>query len=214
MPAKRKYTVKQSSDFLVLAGIFFFLGLWAIKDAWYPSEKTLKKHPQEIAIPFSAAGSVDEIYVAVGNAVDEDHLLVSLRKDRITVEFEAATNAYIQAKNAYSEKDLEARRAERDGAGEAAVEELIKTADDARAEMTARLKRVGELRRIMESMDVLSVTKGKVKEIPISVHDIVEADDTAAVIVPDDHFYLFNKSLAFFSGFAVILFLGIHYLGR
>ncbi|HEY5621631.1 MAG TPA: hypothetical protein VIR77_03435, partial [Pontiella sp.] len=192
MPAKRKYTVKQSSDFLVLAGIFFFLGLWAIKDAWYPSEKTLKKHPQEIVIPFTAAGSVDGIHVAVGDAVDEGQLLVNLRKDRIMVEFEAATNAYIQAKNVYTEMELEARRAERDGG--AAVAELKKSADDARAEMTAKLKQVGELRQSMESMDVLSVGKGKVKEIPIRMHDVVEADDEALVIVPDDDFYLFNKS--------------------
>ena len=68
MPVKRKYNIKGTNDFLVLALILFFLCLWAIKDAWYPSAKVLKKHPREVVAAFDARGSVGEILVDVGDA--------------------------------------------------------------------------------------------------------------------------------------------------
>ena len=214
MAAKRRYRIKHSNDFLVLAGIMFFLGIWAIRDAWYPSEKTLKKHPLETVVTFDADGSVDQIHVKEGDLLVEGQLLINLRKDRLMVEFDEATNVYAQAKSTYTANNLEARRAEKDGADEDAVAELIQRADEAKALMSEELQRVGQLRVALEAMDVISPGKGKVKKIYVSVYQPVKKGDRALAIDPQDHFYLFNKSLAVFCGFALTLFLGLHFLGR
>ena len=102
MPVKRKYHVKGTNDFIVLAGIFFFLCLWSIKDAWYPSEKVLKKHPLEIMVAAEASGMVEKVNVVAGDAVAEDMVLAQLRRDRIAVEFDEAKSTYTEAKKKHT----------------------------------------------------------------------------------------------------------------
>ena len=69
MPSKRRYHIKGTNDFIVLSAIFFFLCLWAVKDAWYPSAKVLKRHPLESVATFQAAGAVDKLHVAEGDPI-------------------------------------------------------------------------------------------------------------------------------------------------
>ena len=94
MPVKRKYHVKGTNDFIVLAGIFFFLCLWAIKDAWFPSEKVLKKHPLEVIVAAEVAGTVEKVHVKVGEPVAEDMVLATFRTDHISGELDEAKNTY------------------------------------------------------------------------------------------------------------------------
>ncbi|WP_372807571.1 hypothetical protein [Pontiella sp.] len=214
MPAKRKYNIKGTNDFLVLAGIFFFLCLWAIKDAWYPSDKVLKKHPREVAVAFEVAGAVASVNVAVGDSVSEKTLLASLRRDHIEADFEKAKNDYTSAKNQHSRMELAYKNAVNNGATDAGVAERKESVARTKASMDEALARVTELRKAMDLTELLSPSKGKVKEIMVQAHSMVEVGEPALLLDPKDHFYLFNKSLSIFSFFAFWIFLAIHILAR
>ncbi len=206
MPAKRKYNIKGTNDFLVLAAIFFFLCLWAIKDAWFPSDKVLKKHPSEITASFSVAGSVEKVHVRVGDSVGEKQLLAKLRSDRLSVEYEAAKETYTASKKAYAKMQHELKSG---GAADATAQlDVSKTA------MEEALEKVTALRISIDASELHAESKGVVKEVKVGPHSMVDAGEVALVIDPKDHFYLFNKSLAIFSFFAFWIFLAIHILAR
>ncbi len=202
MPSKRRYHIKGTNDFIVLSAIFFFLCLWAVKDAWYPSAKVLKRHPLESVATFQAAGAVDKLHVAEGDPITEDQLLASLRRDRLGVEMEEAKAAYTAARDAFYL--LRSKGDAADPAERVAAEER----------MNATLGKVNELKVQMDATDVLAPGKGVVKQIKVAPFTMVEKGDVACVIDPKDHFYLFNKSLAVFSFFAFWLFLALHVLAR
>ncbi|MDF7807280.1 efflux RND transporter periplasmic adaptor subunit [Pontiellaceae bacterium B12219] len=213
MPAKRSYNIKGTNDFLVLGVIFFFLCIWAIKDAWFPSDKVLKKHPLEMAVSFETAGSIDKIFVDEGDSVTEEQVIAKLRSDRMAVEYEAAKDAYTKAKNKYTMMTVAMKNA-KEGASEQGLAEIQERAAVAKKTMDESLAKVTELRVAMDSTELKSPTKGKVMEVMVGAHTLVEPGDVVLKIDPKDHFYLFNKSLAIFSFFAFWIFLAIHILAR
>lgn len=202
MPVKRKYHVKGTNDFIVLAGIFFFLCLWSVKDAWYPSEKVLKKHPLEIIVVAEAAGTIEKIMVGAGDPVAEDTVLAKLRSDRVFTEFEEAKKTYTEAKREHTRLNAASQ------SGDAVK---IATAQET---MDQALVKVEELRVALDSMEIKAPDKGEIKECYIAPLGLVEAGDHVFLIDPQDHFYLFNKSLAIFSFLLFWVFLAIHLLGR
>lgn len=202
MPVKRQYHVKGTNDFIVLAGIFFFLCLWSVKDAWYPSEKVMKKHPQEIIVKAETGGTVETVNVVKGDAVGEDMVLAILRSDQVVSEFEEAKKSYTEAKKKHALLNSSSESG-------AAVE--VAAAQEA---MDQALAKVDELRVVLDSMEIKALDKGEIKESYIATHSLVEAGDHAFLIDPQDHFYLFNKSLAIFSFILFWVFLAIHLLGR
>ena len=214
MPAKRRYNIKGTNDFLVLAGIFFFLCLWSVKDAWYPSPKVLKKHPLEVAISFEVAGAVEKVHVAVGDSIAEKQVLASLRRDRIEVEYGEAKTAYTAARKKHSMMDLASKNAVKNGASDDGIAGIDERLAVAKVAMGEALARVEGLRDAMDSSELLSPAKGEVKEVRILPHSMVEVGESVIVLDPKDHFFLFNKSLAIFSFFAFWIFLAIHILAR
>lgn len=214
MPAKRKYNIKGTNDFIVLAGIFFFLCLWAIKDAWYPSAKVEKKHPRAIEVAFEGGGSVEKVYVAKGDAIGEKQLLAKLRSDRVRVEYDKAKAIYTEAKKKHAMLELASRNAEKNGASDGGIAEIRKNLEKATVDMDEKLAKVTEFRLILDASELVAPSKGEIKEVRIATHSMVKAGDVVMVIDPKDHFYLFNKSLAVFSFFAFWIFLAIHILAR
>jgi len=202
MPVKRQYKVKGTNDFIVLAGIFFFLCLWSVKDAWFPSEKVLTKHPQEVIVPVETAGTVEKIDVKVGDPVAEDMVLASLHRERVADEFDNAKNNYTEAKQKYTQLSSSAQTS--DSAEAAAAKDAMDQA----------LVKVDELRTALDSLEIKAPSKGMVKEIYIATYSLVEAGDQAFLIDPQDHFYLFNKSLAIFSFLLFWVFIAVHILAR
>lgn len=202
MPVKRQYHVKGTNDFIVLAAIFFFLCLWSIKDAWYPSEKVLKKHPREIVVVAEAGGTVEKVNVKEGDPVAEDMVLATLYRDRIAVEFDQAKNSYTEAKQQYATLSSSSSTAD--------AEEVA----SAKEAMNQALAKVEELRTALDSLEIKSPAKGKIKESYIAGYSLVEAGDHAFLIDPQDHFYLFNKSLAIFSFLLFWVFIAVHILAR
>ncbi|MEI6892836.1 MAG: hypothetical protein V5783_11755 [Pontiella sp.] len=214
MPAKRKYNIKGTNDFLVVGVIFFFLCLWAIKDAWYPSDNVLKKHPLEVIASFETAGAVDQIFVEVGDSIGEEQVIAQLRSDRMGVKYEAEKTTYTDAKNKHALMAVELKKAKNNGAAEASLSEIQARLVVAKTTMTESLAKVSELRIAMDSAELITPSKGVVLEIKVGSHSMVEAGDAVIVIDPKDHFYLFNKSLAIFSFFAFWSFLAVHFFAR
>ena len=214
MPAKRKYSNKGTNDFLVLSLIGFFMCIWAVKDAWYPSESVLKKHPREVAAAFETAGSVDKILVAVGDSVSEKQILATLRRDRMSVEYADAKTAYSVAKKKHTMMALASKNALENGASDLGLSDIENGLSVSEEEMAESLSKVNTLRVAMDASDLRSSGKGQVKEIRVSTHSMVDAGETVIMINPKDHFYLFNKSLAILSFFAFWVFLAIHILAR
>ena len=192
MSARRRYNVKGTKDFIVLAGICFFLCLWAIKDAWYPSPKRLADHPQRVEVSFSVDGTIKEFHVGVGDPIvtpkdgHEPTLLVSLNDLALQKEFDTKKASYVELSDGSPEKEK-------------------------------LLKELGELKAQLEALTLycpeLGKEKGgKVSELLVVRYDTVKAGDPVMVIEPGQGFYLFNKSLAIITFFAFWAFLGVHVL--
>jgi multidrug resistance efflux pump len=214
MPVKRRYNIKGTNDFLVLAAIFFFLCLWAIKDAWFPSDKVLKKHPSEVVVSFESSGSVEKVFVKVGDAIGEKQLLAKLRSDRMNVEYEAAKEAYTEAKKKFAMMAVASKNATKNGASEEGLVDIHEREAVAKANMEDALAKVTKLRKSIDAAELTAPSKGVVKEVSIGTHSMVEAGEAVMKLDPKDHFYLFNKSLAVFSFLAFWVFLAIHILAR
>ncbi len=212
MAARRKYNVKGTKDFIVLAGIFFFLCLWAVKDAWYPSPKVLEKHPLTVNASFETGGSIGAMHVAEGDSIAESQILAELRRVEIEEGFESSKKAYSAAKGSYTLADEALRNAVKNGASSEVIAEFKQSRIDAQATMDSALEQVTSMRAGIDAAELHAPDKGVVKDILVAVHDQVAAGETVMVIDPADHFYLFNKSLAILSFIAFWLFLGIHVL--
>ena len=194
MPAKRTYKVRVAKDFIVLAGIFFFLCLWAVRDAWYPSDKVLKKHPHTVEASFPIDGTLKKFEVKVGDSVTPPNekgtptLLASLDDMKLQIELEAKTKAYVELQVGVPEKK--------------ALEKEIKKLRVRRDQYQMSCPKLGNEK------------SGKVSKLLVNRLDMVKAGQPVMEIEPNKHFYLFNKSLAIFSFFAFWTFLGLHFLAQ
>ncbi len=214
MPTKRKYNVSGTKDFIVLAGIFFFLCLWAIKDAWYPSDKVLEEHPREIAVAFEIEGIVGKLHVAPGDSGIEEQVLAELRRAGIQEKFDASVKTYSEAKRTHSHVDESLRTMITKGDSSGKMTQLKADRIEAQTAMDSALKQLTLFRQKLDLTELYSSGEGTVKAILVPAHSQVKADQAVLLIVPDDHFYLFNQSLAIFSFIAFWVFLGIHILAQ
>ena len=214
MPTKRQYKVKGTNDFLILAAIFFFLCIWAIKDAWFPSDQVLKKHPLEVAVAFTVAGAVEEVNVAPGDPVAENQLLAELRSDRVAVEYERTKSAYTESKKQIALLERDLKNLADGGASADEMAGIEKQLEELHQGMDKNLAEVDDLRARLDASELKSPSKGEVMEVRIAPHTMVEAGETAILIDPKDHFYLFNKSLTVLSFILFWVFLSIHILAR
>lgn len=193
MAKKRKYkNLHGTNDFLVAAIALLLLGLWAVKDGWFPSESTLEKHPIESVAEFSHAGTVDEIMVEVGQGISSNTSLIEMRTTKLDnkqenleerletarEELEDFEQSWLNEDSAIDEQELNSRKTEKQ-----------KQIMDIKKEI-AGIKQT-RMRRILRS----NVT-GDVKKILVEVGQDVEKGESGAMIHAKDHFYLFNKSLA------------------
>lgn len=214
MPVKRDYNVKGSNDFLILAAIFFFLCLWAIKDAWFPSDKVIKKHPQVATVTCEISGAVEEVNVGVGDTIGEDQVLATLRNDRNKVLYEEAKDTYTVTKKKHAMLEQALKNMQNNGATSDGIAEVQDSLDAAASSMQEALNTVEDLKAKLDASHLKAPSKGQIMEVKIVPHTSVEEGQEAFVINPKDHFYLFNKSLTVLSALLFCVFLGIHFLGR
>lgn len=214
MPAKRQYDVKGTNDFLILAVIFLLLGIWAVKDAWFPSEKVIKKHPQEVDVAFQIGGAVNEVNVGVGDSIAEEQVLATLRNDRYKVLYDEAKDTYTATKKKHAMLEQALANMQANGASSEGIEDVKSSLESTAVAMNEALDKVEELKDTLDASVLKAPSKGHVLEVHVSPHTMVDADHVAFVIDPKDHFYLFNKSLTVLSALLFCVFLGIHILAR
>lgn len=187
----RKYkNVRGNNDFLVAAIGLTLLGLWAVRDAWFPTPKILEKHPLTAEVAFEDAGRIEEVLVDTGMAVSSNSPIAQLSIKNIEKKQEQ-----VESKLSAAEKEL--RRLEAAAATTADntvdYEGLINQKEE---EVKAIRRELAGIKQNRMRHIVRTDHKGKVGEIRIDAGDSVKAGDVAAVIKVEDHFYTFNKSLA------------------
>ncbi len=187
MTRKRKHDVKGTNDFLIWAVVLFALGIWAVRDGWYPSQAKQEKYPQRVPIAFETTGAVSEVLVRPGQEVKAGETLARLddtvvRRD--LVEAEAA---------------LEAAASDPEGDRETLV----------------RLRRqVESIQKTQLQHELRAPESGLIREVHISPRDEAEVEAPAVILDPRHHFYPFNKSLAVLSLIGAVVCLGIHFKVR
>lgn len=75
----RSYKVEGTNDFLVAAVILAGLGVWAVKDGWFPSAKVLERHPREVAVAAPFDGVVVDVAAVAGKSVGTNHVVARIR---------------------------------------------------------------------------------------------------------------------------------------
>jgi len=65
----RKYRVEGTKTFLVWSIGLLLLGLWAVKDGWFPAESVLAKHPPAEDASFYLFNKSLAVLSLIGSAV-------------------------------------------------------------------------------------------------------------------------------------------------
>jgi multidrug resistance efflux pump len=190
--AKKRFSIHGTKDFLVMAVFCGFLCIWSIRDAWFPSQKVLKKHPPEIPVAFKMSGVVKDIPVKVGQEIAGKTRLASLYDD--------AHRAIVTE----AETVFEAARTTKDPLIEEKQAALMK----ARADLDAYT---------VENTDITwtsthgeETLRGTVTRILVQPATRIEAGVPVLMVKPVDSFYAFNKTLAALSFIGVIIALVFH----
>jgi multidrug resistance efflux pump len=208
MAPKRKYNIKDTKDFLILAIVLTVLCIWAVVDGWFPPRAVLKKHPLELPLRFEREGLVTEVHVKPGQGVSPGMVLASQAMKTAQQALNAAEEAYKKAREDGSETDLNA-----------AAEKIRRLREEVAAyEITAEKRYKIEYKDNKwfaepadpEDRAAYEFSGGKVKEVPARQNRYVKVGDLAAVIHPSDTFYAFNKSLAIFTAIGALVFFVLH----
>ena len=211
---KRQYKVKSSKDFLVFGFVFFFLCIWAIKDAWYPSEKVLKKHPREIVSSFEISGKLEKLHVNEGSFVKEGSIIAELSSEDLDKKLNNMKATYLKDKKSADILRVAIKNARENGATKASINEMQDRKNLLESKMKDLEASVKELNEGQDKTRIIAEKNGEVVEIYVGERIQVSAGENILKIIPQDNFYLFNKSLAIFSFFACIFFFVFHFYGN
>lgn len=191
---RRRFAIKGTKDFLVLAVFCAFLCVWSVRDAWFPTKKILKKHPREIPVAFSVPGVVEHIAVDAESKIEGKILLAKLYDE------------------SYRVKVLKA---------EAAVKAVTnEAAPDLEAKMTDLRQAHEELGACtLENTDITYTTShgetplhGRVIRVLVEPATKVEAGEPVLLVEPTDTFYMFNKTLAVLAFIGMLIALFFHWI--
>lgn len=190
--AKGRFNIKGTKDFIVAAVFCGFLCVWSIRDAWFPTEKVLKKHPREIAVSFKVPGVVKHVAVQPGDEVKGKVVLASLYDD-----------AY-HAKVTEAETAFDAAKASKDPEVEKKLAVLMKAREDFD-------------NCTVENTDVTWMTthgedalRGVVVRVVAAPATQLDAGAPVLTVAPVDTFYAFNKTLAILTFIGMIVSLVFH----
>jgi multidrug resistance efflux pump len=190
--AKGRFNIKGTKDFIVAAVFCGFLCVWSIRDAWFPTEKVLKKHPREIAVSFKVPGVVKQVAVQPGDEVKGKVVLASLYDE-----------AY-HAKVAEAEAAFEVAKTTKDSEVEKKLAVLMKareSLDDCTVENTDTTYKTSHGDEPLRGV-VVRVLAGPATQL--------EAGAPVLTIAPVDTFYVFNKTLAILTFIGMIISLVFH----
>jgi multidrug resistance efflux pump len=187
----RKYkNVRGTNDFLIAAIGLTLLGLWAVRDGWFPTPKTLEKHPLMAEVEFEDAGQIEEVLVDTGMAVSSNSPIARLTIKNIESKQERAEMRLAEAENELRKLEVAAATT-----ADNAVDYEGRI-DQKKEDVKAIRRELAGIKQDLMRNIIRTDHKGKVREIRINAGDSVEAGDVAAVINVKDHYYTFIKSLA------------------
>ncbi len=69
MAVRRQYNLQGTNDFLIAAVVLLGLGIWAVKDGWFPSPRVLERHPRQVELRAPGDGTVLDVRVIPGQSV-------------------------------------------------------------------------------------------------------------------------------------------------
>ena len=190
--AKGRFKIQGTKDFLVAAVFCGFLCAWSIRDAWFPTEKVMKKHPREIPVAFKLSGVIKTIPVKPGDEIQGKTVLASLYDDSH------------RAKVAEAEAAFEAAKAAKDSAVEEKREALMK----ARADLEACTVSNTDVKWMTTHGE--DTLRGNVTRILVQPATQIEAGVPVLMVRPVDSFYAFNKTLAALTFIGMIIALVFH----
>lgn len=191
--AKGRFNVKGTKDFLVMAVFCGFVCLWSIRDAWFPTEKVLEKHPQSVPVALEVSGVIKSLPIAPGHEISGG-ILAEIYDESHQKAVEEARAAFDMAK----ETD------------DSAIEEKRNALLAAREALKACTLRNTDLtQKTSHGEDVL---RGIVLEHRVELASYVEAGETLFWVQPVDTFYVFNKTLAVLTFIGMVFALFFHRL--
>lgn len=190
--AKQRFNIKGTKDFLVAAVFCGFLCAWSIRDAWFPTEKILKKHPREIPVSFKVSGVLKQIAVKPGEEIKGETRMAFLYDESY------------RARVAEAEAAFETAKATKDPLVEEKLDALMKAKEDLEA---CSLKNTDFTWETTHGTEILH---GTVNRIIGAVSTHLEAGAPVLSITPNDTFYLFNKTLSALTFIGMIVSLVFH----
>lgn len=186
----RQYKVEGTRDFLYGAIVLLLLGAWAVRDGWFPSPSVQAKHPRRVPVAFEIGGVIAEILVQPGDPVRPDMVLARLSRQEQESHLAEIERRY---------KEI----------AEAATIPFVET--DEPTETRARLAvELSKARQEMAIREIKAPIGGVVRAVRARVSDVVQPGAPIVEIDPQDHFYLFNKSLAIICLVGAVVCLVIH----
>ncbi len=194
--ARRRFSIKGTKDFLVLAVFCAALCVWSIRDAWFPTKKILKKHPREIAVAFTVPGVVERVAVSEGYEITGKTLLAKLYDESYRVKVLKAEAAVKAAKSEES-PDLEAKMTE---------------LQQAHADMNACTLENTDPSLMRTTSHGEEPLRGRVLRVLVGPATKVEAGEPVLVVKPVDTFYMFNKTLAVLTFLGLLVALFFHWI--
>lgn len=176
--ARSRFNIKGTKDFLVAAVFCGFLCLWSIRDAWFPTEKVLEKHPQRIPVSMDVSGVVKTVPVEPGQEISTPEVLVTLNDTSYREALAEAEAAFEKAKETQADD----------------VEQKLEAVLEARKNLEACVLRNTD--RTHTTSHGEEALRGTVLEIVAPPATYVEAGEPVLYMQPVDTFYAFNKTLA------------------
>jgi hypothetical protein len=191
--AKHRFTkIKGTKDFLVVAVVCVFLCLWSIRDAWFPTQKILKKHPQTYSVTSKISGVVQSVPVKADQKIGGMVVLVELAPSSYQKAVTAAEEAYKAAKES----------------GAPDKTQKLTALHKAKASLLACTIRNTDF--TLETTHGEEALKGQVLEILARPATQVDVGDVLMTVQPHDTFYIFNKTLATLTFFGTFIALFFH----
>ncbi len=216
--AKKKRTYKNhgTNDFLILTIVCGVIGVWAIFDGWFPSQKVLKKHPYELILSFDQDGVVESINTQVG--APAVGVLAKLATASVDARLTVAQAAYEAADKSGNSVARSKTLAELTDLREKLLASELKVAPRYLIEMDEN--GVPQVDRAIFDEHDPAYEKGYepksavVKEILIMENGHVFSGKPAFVLDTKDHFYPFNKVLTVVMVFGFVIFGWLHFQAK
>lgn len=199
----RTYKEEAPADLVYWAVGLLLMGLWCVRDGWFPSKEVLEKHPLEVAMSFPRDGNIAKILVRPGQEVVEKvegqagsgTKLAELDIDALRQQFAEADVLVASTERDYREAGS-ALAAAQETKNTERIASLAKVVEERKALYDRAFSKRETARKDLDTCTLHSSRRGVVKSIPVKEKDPVKAGDPVVIVDPQETFYPFNKSLA------------------